>query len=315
MAHADRFDDIRDHIRERLVADSIPSLSVAVVRDGRILWEEGFGWADRERRIAATEHTAYSLASVTKPITATGLMTLVESGAIDLDAPVNAYLGGAKLRARVGDANAATVRRVANHTSGLPVHYQFFYADEPYRPPSRDETILRYGNLVAAPGERHEYSNLGYGVLDYVIQRVSGESYAEFMRRVGSATRRRIRDSTRAARELEGHAGHLPGRSAVRAALPARRGRPREAGRAADGAGQRRALPERQIQRRVPGTHRHGGHGALPVRLAALAEAARRRARWRLHGDRCARATHAQRAVPLGTAAASGWSRMIIQLV
>jgi CubicO group peptidase (beta-lactamase class C family) len=183
VAHADRFEGIRDHIRERLVADSIPSLSVAVVEDGRILWEEGFGWADRERRIAATEHTAYSLASVTKPITATGLMTLVESGAIDLDAPVNAYLGGAKLHARVGDVNAATVRSVANHTSGLPVHYQFFYADEPYRPPSRDETILRYGNLVAAPGERHEYSNLGYGVLDYVIQRVSGQSYARFMRR------------------------------------------------------------------------------------------------------------------------------------
>ena len=74
------------------------------------------------------------------------------------------------------------MRRVANHTSGLPLHYQFFYADESYRPPTRDETIRRFGNLVTAPGERYQYSNLGYGVLDYVIERASGKPFADFMR-------------------------------------------------------------------------------------------------------------------------------------
>ena len=74
------------------------------------------------------------------------------------------------------------MRKVANHTAGLPLHYQFFYEDEPYRAPSRDETILRYANTVTAPGERYHYSNLGYGILDYVISRVSGKSYADFMR-------------------------------------------------------------------------------------------------------------------------------------
>jgi CubicO group peptidase (beta-lactamase class C family) len=107
----------------------------------------------------------------------------VQSGKVDLEKPINDYLGSAKLRARVGDAKDATVRRVANHTSGLPMYYQFFYADEPYSRPSMDETILRYGNLVTAPGETYEYSNLGYGVLDYVISRTSGVSYAEFMRK------------------------------------------------------------------------------------------------------------------------------------
>jgi hypothetical protein len=72
---------------------------------------------------------------------------------------------------------------VANHTSGLPFHYQFFYEDEPYRPPSMDETILRYGNLVTIPGEKYEYSNLGYGILGYIIARVSGETYEDYMRR------------------------------------------------------------------------------------------------------------------------------------
>jgi CubicO group peptidase (beta-lactamase class C family) len=110
-------------------------------------------------------------------------MILVQAGKIDLDRPINDYLGDSKLRARAGDAAQATVRRVANHTSGLPLHYQFFYADEPYRPPSMDETIRRYGNLVTLPAERYEYSNLGFGILGYVIARTSGMPYEDYMRK------------------------------------------------------------------------------------------------------------------------------------
>lgn len=182
-AATDGFDDIRANIRHQLTEQSVPSLAVAVAKDGKIVWEEGFGWADRERRIPATQHTVYSLASVSKPFTATGVMVLVRDGKLSLDKPINDYLAGAKLTARVGDASAATVRRIANHTAGLPLHYQFFYQDEPQQRPPMNETLLRYGNLVTAPGEVFEYSNLGYGVLDYVIARASGRSFAEFMRR------------------------------------------------------------------------------------------------------------------------------------
>ena len=179
----DRFEEIRQVIRAGLVENSVPSIAVAVAQDGKIVWEQGFGWADREQRIAATEHSMYSLASISKPITATGLMTLVHAGKVNLDKPINDYLGNAKLHAWVGDAAQATVRRVANHTAGLPTHFQFFYADEAYPRPSMDETILRYGNLVTAPGEIYQYSNLGYGLLDYLIERTSGTSFPDFMRR------------------------------------------------------------------------------------------------------------------------------------
>ena len=74
-------------------------------------------------------------------------MTLVAAHKIDLDRPVDDYLGSAKLRARIGSARDATVRRVANHSAGLPEHYQFFYEDEPWRRPSMDETILRFGTF------------------------------------------------------------------------------------------------------------------------------------------------------------------------
>lgn len=177
-----QFDGVRRRIEQLLVEEGLPSISVAVARDGQILWEEGFGWADREKRIPATEHTMYSLASITKPITATGLMVLVERGLMDLDQPVNEYLGDAKIQGRAGAASGATVRRLANHTSGLSAHDQRFYGSELDRLPPMDETIRRYGNLVSAPGERVHYSNLAYGILGYVISRVSGRSYADFLR-------------------------------------------------------------------------------------------------------------------------------------
>lgn len=181
-AGADPFDAIRAHI-ERLVAEGeVPSMAVAVARDGEIVWEEGFGLADREKNTRATEHTPYPLASISKPLTTTGLMILVERGLVNLDSPINDYLGDVKLQARVGSAAEATVRQVASHTAGLPLHSQHFYDDEPYQPPPMDETIHRYGNLVTAPGERYQYSNLGYGLLGHVISRVSGKSYAHFLR-------------------------------------------------------------------------------------------------------------------------------------
>ena len=182
LSKNERFDRVRERIERGLVEHSIPSLSVAVALGKIILWEEGFGWADREHRIAATPHTMYSLASISKPITATGLMILKERGLLHLDHPINTYLGDSQLQSWMGNAEEATVRRIANHTSGLPLHYQFFYQDEPYLPPSMSETIRRYGNLVTNSGERFQYSNLGYGILGEVIARLSGKSYADFLR-------------------------------------------------------------------------------------------------------------------------------------
>lgn len=178
----ERFSQARERIQRGIVERGIPSLTIAVSQGNTILWEEGFGWADRENRIVATPHTLYSLASISKPITATALMILKECRMLDLERPINDYLGDSKLKAWVGNVEEATVRRIANHTSGLPVHYQFFYQDEPYLPPPMGETIRRYGNLVTAPGERFQYSNLGYGLLSEVIARLSGKSYADFLR-------------------------------------------------------------------------------------------------------------------------------------
>jgi CubicO group peptidase (beta-lactamase class C family) len=177
-----RMELARETIRRVMEEKGIPSVAVAVAKNGKILWEEGFGWADREKMIPAAPDTMYSLASISKPITTTGLMRLVEQGKVDLDKPANIYLGVGQIRGLAADPSGATVRRVLSHTAGLPRHVQFFYSNESNHPPSMEETIARYGILIYPPGQEYEYSNLGFGILDHIISRVSGHEFSDYMR-------------------------------------------------------------------------------------------------------------------------------------
>lgn len=178
---ADRFSGVREFIHKAMEENDLPSVAVAVARDGRIIWEEGFGWADLDRRIPATERTMYSLASISKPMTATALMRLVEQGRVELDRPANDYLGEGKIHSRAWDPADATVRRVLSHTAGLPLHWEFFYEGEDHPRRTTDEGIARFGVVVTPPGELFQYSNLGYGIIERIIERVSGRDYGEFM--------------------------------------------------------------------------------------------------------------------------------------
>ena len=179
---AQQFAEARSIMLDAVEKRGIPSLSVAVARDGQIIWEESFGWADIEKKIKATPNTMYSLASISKPITATGLMVLVERKLVDLDRPANNYLGRAKLKAFNGDAADATVRRLLQHRAGLAIHWNFFYEDDPYPRPDMEESIRRYGILVVPPGVLYTYSNFGYGILEYIIEGQTGKDYRTFIK-------------------------------------------------------------------------------------------------------------------------------------
>ena len=176
------FSKVRKLIQEQLATTSIPSISVAVVRRGEIIWEEGFGFADRENRIPATPHTMYYLASVSKTITATAVMILAERKRIDLDRPINDYIKPAQLRSPLWNPNEATVRQLANHTAGLTTFGRNCFADQADCHVSADETIQRYGILFWKPGDHFDYSNLGYGILGEAVARTSGQDYASFLR-------------------------------------------------------------------------------------------------------------------------------------
>ena len=88
------FDPIRSRIQEAISHEGATGVAVSVVQGGRVVWEEGFGWANREAGVKATPHTPFSLASITKPFTATTMMTLVAEGKLALDDPANKYLAG-----------------------------------------------------------------------------------------------------------------------------------------------------------------------------------------------------------------------------
>lgn len=162
-----------------MVDNSIPSISVAVVRRGEIIWEEGFGLADRENRIPATPQTMYYMASISKLITATSVMMLRERNKLNLDHPVNDYLGTASLTSPLWNPDQATVKRLATHTSGLTT-FDRHWSDSKV---SADEMIRRYGVLVWTPGEKFDYSNLGYAILGETVARVSGKSFRDFLNR------------------------------------------------------------------------------------------------------------------------------------
>jgi CubicO group peptidase (beta-lactamase class C family) len=92
-----RFDAIREKMKQQIVEYSTPSMAVAVAIDGKIVWEEACGWADKERRLRATPASLYDVGSISKTFTVTGIMTQVQLGLVDLNKPASDYLGRAPL--------------------------------------------------------------------------------------------------------------------------------------------------------------------------------------------------------------------------
>lgn len=177
----ERLTVVRENLINNIEETGVASVSVSVAENGIIIWQEAFGYADIENSVPATPKTMYSVASITKPMVAAGIMKLAELGNIDIDMPADSYLGDSRLTAYEGRLSDATVRTVMTHTSGLPFHYHFFFEDEDYVVPGMEETIRKYGIITTEPGEVFNYSNFGYGLLDHIISEKSGEPFGDFL--------------------------------------------------------------------------------------------------------------------------------------
>jgi CubicO group peptidase (beta-lactamase class C family) len=180
----DQYSAIRADIEREIAAGRATGVAVALTQKGRIVWQEGFGWADKERGRRVTPDTPFSLASVTKPFTTTALMVLVAANEVSLDARANDYLGTAKIRAGVGNPDEVTVRALASHSAGLPGTFQIFPVGGALKQPSMDEVIRNHGVLVSPPNERFQYSNVGMGSL-----RTSRRARADSISEVSCARR------------------------------------------------------------------------------------------------------------------------------
>jgi CubicO group peptidase (beta-lactamase class C family) len=183
VRRAPDFSKAKSMINEYIEKQMVPSVSVAVVYHGKIVWEESFGYADLENKRRATIHTPYYLASVSKTITATAIMKLAEKKLIALDSPVNKYLSGGMVRSPMWDVKGATVRRVMSHTAGLTTFNSWCREDSATCAMNDSRYISRYAVLVSPPGDHFDYSNLGYGILDRVISNTTRTSFPEYLSR------------------------------------------------------------------------------------------------------------------------------------
>lgn len=169
-----------DALAHKQIADrKIPGASVAVIRDGKVLAVKGYGFENLESKIPATENTVYEIASITKQFTAAGILLLVEDGKIKLDEPVGKYLDTLPEAWR-----GVTVRQLLNQTSGIK-NYTTVAAMEQEKDYTAAEMIKFVADapLEFAPGTNWQYSNTNYFLLGLIIEKISGKSYAEFMRR------------------------------------------------------------------------------------------------------------------------------------
>ena len=153
--------------------------SVLVARDGQVLLDQGYGLANREWLIPNASDTKFRLGSITKQFTAVAIMVLNERGQVDLDAPVKTW---------VPDAPAAwdqvTVRHLLAHTAGVPNFTSFpEFQSQKSLPVTVDSLIASFRDrpLDFQPGEGRKYSNSGYVLLTAVIEKASGQSFADFL--------------------------------------------------------------------------------------------------------------------------------------
>ena len=179
-AHEKNYSLAAQHAREiakEWLARGIPGLSVAVAVDGRIVYSEGFGYADLEQRVAAWPTTKFRIGSVSKSLTAVGLVQLVEQGKIDLDAPIQKYVPAFPDKGAV-----ITTRMLAGHLAGIR-HYKDdeFTISKHYEKVAEGLKIFADDPLVSPPGKEFHYSSYGFNLVSAVMESASGENFSAYM--------------------------------------------------------------------------------------------------------------------------------------
>ena len=155
-------------------------MSILVARKGKVLMAKGYGYADLENKVPATEHTVYRLGSLSKQFTATATMQLVDQGLVRLDDSIRKYLPEYPPAGQ-----PITVRHLLNHTSGL-VNYtsigEYWKHVNDDVPHSAVLDWFTGRELISEPGATYSYCNTGYFLLGMIVERASGERFQDYVR-------------------------------------------------------------------------------------------------------------------------------------
>jgi D-alanyl-D-alanine carboxypeptidase len=162
-------------VRQEMREQNIAGVAVAVLHDGVVVHQAGFGMADLEHQIPVDAQTVFSIGSVSKQFIASAIMLLHQEGKVDLDANVANYISDAP-----AGWSKITVRHLLSHTSGLLREAPGFDPAQEQRDLVTIQTAY-FAPLLFEAGERFEYSNVGYFILAEIIARVTGMSWPEFL--------------------------------------------------------------------------------------------------------------------------------------
>ena len=171
----------RSEIWRAISSGKCGSAAVAIMENGKVVYTEGFGMANREKGISVSKDTLFNIGSISKVYMAAAIMVLVDEGRVSLDRPVKDYLAEFKMADdRYKDI---TVRMLLNHTSGIPGtqganSFGFRYEDDVKR-----ETIktLNRSHLKHAPGAMTVYCNDGFTLAEMIVERITGVRFIDFL--------------------------------------------------------------------------------------------------------------------------------------
>ncbi len=178
--------EFTDHLDTRIPAlmqdYEIPGLSIALIERGETVWKSAYGYADVEGGRKMTVDTYCRFESISKSVTAWGVMRLVEQGLVDLDAPVEQYITTWKIPESDFSEDKVTIRRLLSGSSGMPlgtigVHYPPKAEDIP----TLKDLLTKDAVLINEPGSSFYYSNTGFNILELLIEEVTGRGFAEYM--------------------------------------------------------------------------------------------------------------------------------------
>src|SRR5881227_4243532 len=159
------------------LAGRIAGLQVAVGVDGKLVWSEGFGYADLARKAPVTAETQFRIGSVSKPLTATAVALLYEQGKLDLDTPVQRYVPSFPDK-----GYPITTRQLAGHLAGIR-HYRDreFFQTRHFATVRDGLAIFQDDSLLFPPGTRFSYSSYGWNLVSAVVEGVAGEDFLPYI--------------------------------------------------------------------------------------------------------------------------------------
>lgn len=178
IANCQEFSSIDQQIESALKKSGTPGADLVIVLDGKIVHARGYGYSDLEAHRAADPNTVWPIASISKVLTAIGVMQLVESGKISLNADVNKYLKRAHVPNTI--PKPITVADLLRHTSGLDELPGRRFENAKDVPPF-DQFLAKHLVRYRAPGEFTSYSSYGMSLAGLLIEDVTGLSYSNYI--------------------------------------------------------------------------------------------------------------------------------------